>query len=243
MPSVEFSDLILHNTRPRKPKRLCAWYQRVFGADNFYIEIQNNGIAIQKECEQGAVDIARRMGLPLVATSDAHYLTQDDAPAHDILLCINTGRTVDDPNRMRFENNQFHVREQEEMYAAMPEHAEALATTVRIADLVEENYGSLNLGSRQFPSFQPPDRKTPEDYLRELCEQGMRERYGQNPPAEAHDRLEHELGIICRMGFASYFLIVWDFVRFAREKAIPTSARGSALRAASRELFALSEPC
>jgi DNA polymerase-3 subunit alpha len=238
--SSEFSDFILQH-KTKEAEALCAWYQRVFGEENFYVEIQNNGVAIQKECEEGAVDIARRMGLPLVGTSDAHYLTQDDAPAHDILLCINTGRTVDDPNRMRFENNQFHVREPEEMYAAMPEHEEALATTVRIADLVEENYTSLNLGSRQFPSFQPPDQKSPEDYLRELCEQGLRERYSENPPAEAKDRLEHELGVICRMGFASYFLIVWDFVRFAREKGIPNSARGSACGALVSYLLYLSQ--
>jgi DNA polymerase III subunit alpha len=237
--SAEFSDLILQH-KTKEAEALCAWYQRVFGEENFYVEVQNNGISIQKECAEGAVDIARRMGLPLVATSDAHYLTQEDAPAHDILLCINTGRTVDDPNRMRFENDQFHVRTADEMYAAMPEHAEALATTVRIAELVEENYKALNLGARQFPSFQPPGQKTPEVYLRELCEQGMLERYGENPPPEAKDRLEHELGIICRMGFESYFLIVWDFVRFAREKSIPNSARGSACGALVSYLLYLS---
>jgi len=101
------------------------------------------------------------MGLPLVATSDAHYLLKEDAEAHDILLCINTGRTFDDPNRMRFENDQFYVRSPEEMYEALPGHEEALATTLRIADLVEDNYKSLNLGKRQFPSFKPPVRRRP----------------------------------------------------------------------------------
>src|SRR5215210_645970 len=203
--SAEFSDLILHG-KTAEAERLCAWYQKVFGPENFYVEIQDNGIPIQRDCAAGALDIARRMGLPVVATSDAHYLTQEDAPAHDILLCINTGKTVDDPNRMRFENDQFHVRSPEEMYAAMPGHEEALATSARIADLVEENYKGLNLGQRQFPSFQPPGRKTPEQYLRELCEQGLRDRYGAAPPDSARQRMEHELGIITRMGFASYFL-------------------------------------
>ena len=124
------------------------------------------------------------MGLPVVATSDAHYLTREDAPAHDILLCINTGKTVDDPNRMRFENDQFHVRSPEEMYAAMPGHEEALATSVRIAELVEDHYKSLNLGKRQFPSFQPPGQKSPEEYLSELCEEGKRQRFGDDPPPE-----------------------------------------------------------
>ena len=237
--SAEFSDLILHG-KTKEAEALAAWYQKVFGEENFYVEVQDNGVPIQRDCAQGAVDIARRMGLPLVATSDAHYLVREDAPAHDILLCINTGRTVDDPNRMRFENDQFHVRTAEEMYAAMPGHDEALATSSRIAELVEENYKSLDLGKRQFPSFNPPGEETPESYLRRLCEEGLRDRYGDHPPEAARDRLEHELGIICRMGFASYFLIVWDFVRFAREKGIPNSARGSACGALVSYLLYLS---
>lgn len=225
--SSEFSDHILHG-KTADAEKLCAWYERVFGAENFYIEIQNNGVAIQHDCAEGALDIARRMGLPVVATSDAHYLTQQDAPAHDILLCINTGKTIDDPNRMKFETDQFHVRSPDEMYEAMAGHEEALATSARIAELVEDQYKSLDLGRRQFPSFQPPGQKSPEAYLRELCEQGMRERYGEHVDAAIVDRLEHELEVINRMGFASYFLIVWDFVRFAREADIPNSARGSA---------------
>ncbi len=181
--SAEFSDNILHD-KTAEAERLCAWYQKVFGEENFYVEIQDNGIQIQRDCAAGALDIARRMGLPVVATSDAHYLTRDDAPAHDVLLCINTGKTVDDPNRMRFENDQFHVRSPEEMYAAMPGHEEALATSVRIAERVEDHYKSLDLGKRQFPSFQPPDQKTPEEYLRELCEEGLRQRYGDDPSPE-----------------------------------------------------------
>ncbi|HEX8199728.1 MAG TPA: DNA polymerase III subunit alpha, partial [Isosphaeraceae bacterium] len=119
-------------------------------------------------------------------------------------------------------------------------HEEALATSARIADLVEDHYKSLGLGQRQFPSFQPPGQKTPEAYLRELCELGLRQRYGAEPPAAAVERLEHELGIITRMGFASYFLIVWDFVRFAREQGIPNSARGSACGALVSYLLHLS---
>src|SRR4051794_3183625 len=170
--SAEFSDYILHG-RLDKAEELCAWYQKTFGAENFYVEIQNNGVGIQHDCEQGAVDIARRMGLPLVATSDAHYLTRDDAPAHDVLLCINTGKTLDDPNRMKFETQEFFLRSPDEMYAAMPGHDEALAMSTRIANLVEPNYTSLGLGKRCFPSFQPPGESTPESYLRELCEAGL----------------------------------------------------------------------
>src|SRR5512135_274343 len=181
--SAELSDNILHG-KTAEAERLCAWYQKVFGEENFYVEIQDNGIQIQRDCAAGALDIARRMGLPVVATSDAHYLTREDAPAHDILLCINTGKTVDDLNRMRFENDQFHVRSPEEMYAAMPGHEEALATSVRIAERVEDHYKGLNLGKRQFPSFQPPGQKSPEEYLRELCEEGKRQRFGDDPSPE-----------------------------------------------------------
>ena len=237
--SSEFSDHILHDKKAEAEK-LCAWYQRIFGEENFYVEIQCNGIQIQKDHEQAATDLARRMGLPLVGTSDAHYLMREDAEVHDILLCINTGRTFDDPNRMRFENDQFHVRSPEEMYEALPGHEEALATSARIAEMVEDNYKSLNLGKRQFPSFKPPGEKTPEAYLRELCEQGMRDRYGDNPSQTAIDRMDHELGVINRMGFASYFLIVWDFVRYAREQGIPNSARGSACGALVSYLLYLS---
>ncbi len=183
------------------------------------------------------------MGLPLVATSDAHYLTREDAAAHDVLLCINTGKTVDDPTRMKFDTHEFYVRSPDEMYEAMPGHEEALATSARIAELVEPHYESLGLGRRCFPSFQPPDAKSPEDYLRELCETGLRERYGDNPTREALERLEHELSIINRMGFASYFLIVWDFVRYAREVGIPASARGSACGALVSYLLHLSHVC
>src|SRR3954451_15424754 len=237
--SSEFSDHILHDKRA-EAEALCAWYQKVFGPENFFIEIQNNGIQIQRDHAGPAIDLARRMGLPLVATSDAHYLDRDDAPAHDILLCVSTGTTVDDPSRMKFENDQFHVRSPDEMYEALAGQEEALATSARIAERVEEHYKSLVLGRRQFPSFQPPDRKTPEAYLRELCEVGLRDRYGAEAPAAAIERLEDGPGIIFRVGLASHFLIVWDFVRFAREAGIPNSARGSACGALVSYLLYLS---
>jgi len=240
--SAEFSDYILHS-RTAEAEQLCAWYQNVFGEPNFFVEIQDNGVGIQQECAQGALDIAQRMGLPVVATSDAHYLTRDDAAAHDVLLCIHTGKTVDDPTRMRFETDQFFLRSPEEMYEAMPGREDALATSARIAEMVEPHYESLGLGRRCFPSFQPPEDKTPEDYLRELCEEGLHKRYGANPLPDAGARLDHELSVINRMGFASYFLIVWDFVRHARERGIPASARGSACGALVSYLLQISHIC
>jgi DNA polymerase III subunit alpha len=240
--SGELSDYILHG-KTAQAEELCAWYLRVFGEECFYVEIQDNGVAIQHECAQGSLEIAQRMGLPVVATSDAHYLTRSDAAAHDVLLCINTAKTVDDPTRMRFQTDEFYLRSPEEMYAAMPGHEEALANSARIAQLVEPYYESLGLGRRCFPSFQPPAGKTPEEYLRELCEQGLSTRYGADLPPEAAPRLDHELAIINRMGFASYFLIVWDFVRYARERGIPASARGSACGALVSYLLQLSNIC
>jgi DNA polymerase-3 subunit alpha len=144
---------------------------------------------------------------------------------------------------MKFETEEFFVRSPDEMYDAMPNLAEALATSVKIADLVEPNYESFGLGKRCFPSFQSPGQVSSEAYLRELCEAGLIKRYGENPPESARERLEHELGIIERMGFASYFLIVWDFVRFAREAGIPSSARGSACGAIVSYVLELSHVC
>jgi DNA polymerase-3 subunit alpha len=240
--SAEFSDFILHGNTD-KAEQLCAWYQRVFGEERFFVEIQDNGVGIQKECAVGALEIAQRMGLPVVATSDAHYLTRADAAAHDVLLCIHTGKTIDDRTRMRFETEEFYLRSPEEMYAAMPGHDEALAASVQIAGRIEPHYESLGLGRRCFPAFQPPEDKTPEQFLRELCEQGITDQYGDSPPVEVFERLDHELSIIERMGFASYFLIVWDFVRYARERGIPASARGSACGALVSYVLHLSHVC
>jgi DNA polymerase-3 subunit alpha len=226
--SSEFSDLILKD-QLAEAEKICAWFAKLFGKD-FYVEVQNNGIDVQRLCAEAAIDIANKMGLPLVATSDAHYLTREDAPAHDVLLCINTGKTLNDPNRMRYGNgdgrmvDQFYVCGPDEMCRRFPDLPDAVRRSQEIADGVDIR---LKLKARHFPVFTPPAGKTPEDYLRELCDKGVRERYGDNPSQAVRDRLEHELGIICRMGFASYFLIVWDFVNFAVENGIPCSARGS----------------
>src|SRR5579884_2121897 len=236
--AAEFSDHILRD-RMEDARRVAEWFHGLFGRD-FYVEIQNNGLPIQKQCEEGAKDVAQKLGLPLVATSDAHYITQTDSIAHDVLLCINTGKLRSNPKRFKFEGDQFHVRGPEEMYRLFPDQEDAVRRSQEIADSV---HIELDFKKRYFPVFSPPGGKTPEDHLRELCEAGLMERYRGNPPPAARERLEHELGIICRMGFASYFLIVWDFVRFAVEHGIPCSARGSACGALVSYVLKLSHVC
>jgi DNA polymerase-3 subunit alpha len=215
--------------------------------DDYYIEIQDNGLECQRTHCSMAVPVARSLGIPLVASCDAHYITREDAQAHDVLLCVNTGKKWDDPTRMRHSNDgstqmvdQFFVCGPDEMFERMPLHGDAIRRSQEIADGVDID---LDLKTRHFPAFDPPSEKTPEAYLRELCERGMIERYGDSVPEGANERLEHELGIICKMGFASYFLIVWDFCRFAREVGIPCGARGSGVGAITSYLLYLSHVC
>jgi DNA polymerase-3 subunit alpha len=243
--SSEFSEFILKE-QMEEAKELAAWFHKTFGK-NFYVEIQNNGLDIQKRCAEGAIDIANQLGLPLVATSDAHYLREDDAFAHDVLLCVNTGRLLKDENRMRYGSNQFFVRPPEQMYDLFPGFEEAVKRSQEIADGVDL---ALDFKKRHFPVFTPPAGKTADDYLRELCDAGLEKRYGKNAApeararyAEARKRLDHEYGIICRMGFAGYFLIVWDFVRFALSQDIFAGARGSACGALVSYVLQLSDVC
>ncbi len=220
----------------------AKWFRKVFG-ENYYIEIQNNGISLQDECTPVATDIAEKLGVPLVATADAHYLCSEDARAHDVLFCINT-RQLHDPRKKKYPEermpNPYFVRSPDDMYRLFPAHEDAVTRSQEIADGVDID---LDFKKRYFPVFTTPDEKRPEDYLRELCEKGMHERYGENPSEAVKKRLEHELGIISRMGFASYFLIVWDFVRFARESGIPCTARGSGCGAMACYVLYLSHVC
>lgn len=238
----EFNQAIVAD-RPDEAKTIAEWFAKVF-KDDFYIEIQNNGIAAQDLCTPVAADISEKLGVPLVATADAHYLCADDAEAHDVLFCISTGQKRD-PNRKRYPEermkNPYYVRTPQDMYKLFPDFEDAVSRSQEIADGVDLE---IDFGKRCFPAFTLPKKKqTPEDYLRELCEQGLKERYGKKPPEAAKKRLEHELGIIEKMGFASYFLVVWDFVRFARDKGIPCTARGSGCGAIVSYVLYLSHVC
>ncbi len=250
--SGEFSRSILRGSGPdnaatEEAMATAAWFRQVFG-DRYFIEIQNNGLEIQRLALEGAVDIARRMGIPLVATSDAHYVNQEDAEAQDILLCINTGKFRTDTNRMRMDGNQFYLRGPDEMLAAFPGLEDAVARSQQIADTVDIQ---LDLGQRHFPTFTVPTEQTPRDYLYDLCLTGLRDRYADQPDRwegdqlapVVLDRLERELGVINKLGFPNYFLIVWDFVRYAREQNIPATARGSGVGSLVAYALYLSHVC
>ena len=196
----------------------------IFGEGNFFLELQDHGIDEQRPVNQGVERIARETGLPLVVTNDAHYLRKEDAAMQDVLLCIQTGKTVDDENRMRFEQEEFYLKSEEELRRLFPNHDSAFENTVKIADRCNLEF---TFHEYHLPSFPVPEGYTNEEYFRKICMDGFRERY-ENPPQEYIDRLEYEIGVISRMGYVNYYLIVWDFIRYAKEQGIPVGpGRGS----------------
>jgi len=215
-----------------KAKSAAQTYRDIFG-DRFYIEIMRHGMPEEAAINDGLIRVARELNIPLVATNDSHYLLRSDAPAHDVLLCIGTGKTVSDTSRMRFYSDEFYVKSSDEMRALFADIPEACDNTVEIAKRID-----MQLPEKIFhlPAYPVPERAesmTAEAYLREICEAGLVERYGaeraRNDTA-LRERFEYELGIINKMGFASYFLIVWDFIKFARDRDIPVGpGRGSAV--------------
>ncbi len=236
--SGELSRLLLADEW-EKAENLCAWYTKIFGK-NFFMEIQDSGVPIQHQCGEATIDLANRMGLPLVATNDAHYLNREDANAHDALLCVNTRSLKSDEKRMRFSTQEFHVRTPDEMYAVFTNHSEAVSRSQEIADMVDIQ---IDPNVKHYPVFHPPENKTDTEYLREVCEKKMVERYGDELTDAHHARLDLELDVIEHMGYSSYFLIVWDLVVFAEEQKIPCTARGSACGAIVAFLLGLSDVC
>ncbi len=197
----------------------------VFGEGNVYFEVQKNGLTAQDKCNEGIVRIARELGGSLVGTGDVHYLRREDYDHHTALLCVQTKSTIQAP-KLRFETNEFYLRNTEQMVTAFAEWPEAIASTVEIAERCELE---LELGKQLIPSFQTPDGSSEREFLRARVSEGLRLRYGDPPPAHALERMDVELDVIDRMGFNAYFLIVWDFVKFAKENGIAVGpGRGSA---------------
>ena len=199
--------------------------QDILGKDNFYLELQDHGIADQTTVNRALLRMHNETGIPLVCTNDAHYLRREDAESHDVLLCIQTGKTVDDENRMRYEPRNFYLRSTEEMEALFSGYPEAVENTQRIADRCQLEF---TFGKYHLPEFKLPPGYDSPTYLRKLCNEGFAQRYGNEKP-DYRQQLEYELAMIEKMGFTDYFLIVSDFVRYAREAGIPVGpGRGSA---------------
>ncbi len=211
--------------RPGDAREHADELLRVFGAENVYFEVQKNGLAAQEKCNEGIVRIAREVGGSLVGTGDVHYLRREDYDHHTALLCVQTKSTIAEP-KLTFDTNEFYLRDSAEMVGAFAEWPEAIASTLEIAERCSVE---LELGKQLIPRYPTPDGSAERDYLRARVQEGLRLRYGDPPPAQALERMEMELMVIDRMGFNAYFLIVWDFVKFAKENGIAVGpGRGSA---------------
>jgi DNA polymerase-3 subunit alpha len=200
-------------------------FLHMLGKDNFYLEIQENLIPEQKKVNSGLIKISRELNIPLIATNDVHYLNKDRAASHEALLCIQTQTTLDDPNRLRFQTDEFYFKSPAEMKELFKDIPQAITNTLEVAGRcnLELDFSSVHL-----PKYEPPTGKTKEDFLKQLCEEKLRERFPDVTPS-IKERLDHELKIIKDTGFVSYFLIVWDFIHYAKDKGIPTGpGRGSA---------------
>jgi DNA polymerase-3 subunit alpha len=214
-------------------------FSSIFGKDNFYLEIQENFIPEQRVVNEGILKIAKELSLPLVATNDVHYLKKTSAHSHEALLCIQTQTTLDDPNHMRFQTNEFYFKNPQEMKELFKYAPEAIRNTVEIAGRCNV---TLEFGKPHLPQYTPPGGKSKEEFLRELCQEGLKKRYGSSVTQDILDRLEHEFQIISYMGFVSYFLIVWDFIHYAKGRGIPVGpGRGSAAGSLVSYLLGITE--
>ena len=204
---------------------LCEDFLEIFDRDHFYLEVQDHGIEVQKKVNEGLFELAEELNIGLVATNDAHYLTKKDARIQDVLMAIQMGKTVDDPTRMKFETQEFYIKDADEMAALFPDHPEALENTVRIAERCQVEF---EFGKYHLPEFYVPQGYTALEYLQKLCDEGFAKRYP-NDDGTVRARLQYEIDMITQMGFVDYFLIVSDFIGYAKSQGIPVGpGRGSA---------------
>ena len=208
-----------------KAEEVAKWHKNVFGED-YYLEIQNNGVKEQVMVNQKIIQIARRLDIPIVATNDAHYLKKEDAYNHEVLLCIQTGKRITDEDRMRFETDELYVKSPEEMSEYFKNFPDAIENTVKIAEKCNVEF---EFGHTILPNYDVPEEfNTHYDYFKKLCYDGIKARYGDNPSQEILDRAEYELKIISQMGYVDYYLIVWDYINYAKSVGIPVGpGRGS----------------
>ena len=206
-------------------KKVAIKYRDTFGTDNYFLEMQDHGIDEQKTVNQGLLRLSKETGIPLVATNDCHYTNKEDAASHDVLLCIQTGKKLQDVDRMRFETDEFYVKSEEEMLEIFPYAKEAVYRTQEIADRC---HVEIVFGETKLPHFEVPEGYDSWTYLNKLCYEGLDRRYGDKAES-LKSRLEYELNVIKNMGYVDYFLIVWDFINYARTHGIPVGpGRGSA---------------
>ena len=206
-------------------KKVALEYQDIFGKGNFFLEMQDHGIPEQQLVNQRQIQLSKETGIELVVTNDIHYTYAEDAKPHDILLCIQTGKKLDDENRMRYEGGQYYVKSPQEMEALFPYAKQALENTQKIANRCEVE---IEFGVTKLPKYDVPDGMTSWEYLNKLCWEGLEKHYGE-PSRELKERLRYELDTIRNMGYVDYFLIVWDFIKYAKDHGIAVGpGRGSA---------------
>ncbi len=208
-----------------RAKEKALWYNKVFGQGNFYLELQNHGIREQKQIEPMLIRLSKETGIPLVATNDTHYVRKEDSKIQQVLICIATNTTLGQGNGLEFDSDEFYLKSEEEMHELFSHVPEAIENTQIIADRC--NY-DFEFGNTKLPHFEVPDGRDHFEWFREQCYAGMYRNYGDNPPKEYFDRLNYELDVINKMGYVDYFLIVHDFIRYAKSKGIPVGpGRGS----------------
>jgi len=209
-----------------KARETALEYKRIFGADNFYLEVQANELEEQEAVNKQLIELSRDLHIPLVATNDCHYLNKEDSKAHDALLCIQTGKTLQDANRMRFSKDSFYVKSPEEMKEAFKDVPEAIENTRKVAEKCNLDF---SFGTFYLPKYELPDGDDDNNHVKKLSEEGLKKKLEGDIPDDYRDRLDRELKMIQKMGFSSYFLIVWDFINYAKSKDIPVGpGRGSA---------------